>query len=707
MASPAPTALAALAVVVVAAVPGHAAAQAPPPSPGDTAAVTPQERAVSAAGRAESSIGASTAAVSLVSGPGLSQIPGTNLADVLRLVPGFALLDFDGLGHDPQTVVRGFYGGGADDYVLVMLDGELLNDLHGGRMSWDLLPPVALEAVEVVRGPSADLYGDGAVAAVVNLVSAREAPEGGVWELGGGELGSYRGGVRASGEIFTRPATFYASVRHTGGYREHAQRTVGSAGARVDVASGEGHRIDLVARWMLRDLHAPGPLPRSEADRDPRPSEIFYSYDGTKSWFARAGLDGDFALPAGFGLSAELSTELRRSNEIGTVQPMPEEGDTGERSADSERVFATVELERSDLGLPWPDRLVVGLDASLGRFDTEHRDVVSGGPVVYLLTDPDRPLIASGEGTRNSVAGFARYELRPVDRLRISVGARADALRDSFQPGLPRPGSEVTAEHGAFSPRAGLNLEWLDTDRLTGRLYATAARTFKAPTPDQLFDQRRVAVPPAVDAPISNPGLDPQRGTSLEAGAYHEARLPGGWTAGMSLATYRIRMEDEIEFDPRTFQYGNIAESLHRGVEAGLRLDGPSASSIFVNYTLQEATSRSGEHRGNALRAVPRHTLSAGAGHRLVRTLDAGVWVTHQGGTWLDEENTARLPSFTRVDARASYSVRNVELSLEVLNLFDRAYSTTGFLDPGGTDTVFVFPAAGRVLQLGLRLTGG
>ncbi len=56
------------------------------------------------------------------------------------------------------------------------------------------------------------------------------------------------------------------------------------------------------------------------------------------------------------------------------------------------------------------------------------------------------------------------------------------------------------------------------------------------------------------------------------------------------------------------------------------------------------------------------------------------------------------------VDTRASIRVNNLDISLDVMNLFNRAYSTTGFLDPGGSGSALLFPAAGQVFEVGVRL---
>ena len=69
----------------------------------------------------------------------------------------------------------------------------------------------------------------------------------------------------------------------------------------------------------------------------------------------------------------------------------------------------------------------------------------------------------------------------------------------------------------------------------------------------------------------------------------------------------------------------------------------------------------------------------------------------------LDDANTRPLKAWTRLDGRASYPVAGVRLTLDVRNLLDRAYSTTGYPDPAGSGTLLLYPAAGRVVTVGLE----
>src|SRR5690606_14615742 len=86
-------------LALVAAVASPLAAQQPPVT--RDSVVTLDELVVTA-DRAGSALGSSVASVSVVTAPQLAHTPQLTLADALRHVPGFALIGFDGLGHDPQ-----------------------------------------------------------------------------------------------------------------------------------------------------------------------------------------------------------------------------------------------------------------------------------------------------------------------------------------------------------------------------------------------------------------------------------------------------------------------------------------------------------------------------------------------------------------------------------------------------------------------------
>lgn len=90
-----------------------------------------------------------------------------SLGEILDGTPGVATRSY---GSAPaRPVIRGFDG----DRVLVMQNGERMGDLSGTAVDHAVgLDPLAMERVEVVRGPASLLYGSSAIGGVVNMFSS-------------------------------------------------------------------------------------------------------------------------------------------------------------------------------------------------------------------------------------------------------------------------------------------------------------------------------------------------------------------------------------------------------------------------------------------------------------------------------------------------------------------------------------------------------
>ena len=91
-------------------------------------------------------------------------------------------------------------------------------------------------------------------------------------------------------------------------------------------------------------------------------------------------------------------------------------------------------------------------------------------------------LDARGAARRAATAGFFQYEILVTPRVRLSVGGRADVIWDAFQPGAPSEGERATTDHFAFSPKAGVNMAYLESGQHTGHWFVHVARSFKVRT---------------------------------------------------------------------------------------------------------------------------------------------------------------------------------------------------------------------------------
>jgi outer membrane receptor protein involved in Fe transport len=283
------------------------------------------------------------------------------------------------------------------------------------------------------------------------------------------------------------------------------------------------------------------------------------------------------------------------------------------------------------------------------------------------------------------------------------MAARFDEVRDAYRATLPAPLARTTVTHRALSPKLGLNVSYLNTPRQVGNVYFSTSRSFKAPTLDQLFDQRPIPIPvPPYSVTVSNPELRPQHGTAVEAGLNHRALAAAGLTLQTTLAVYRQEMRDELDFDLERFRYINVGRSLHRGLEIGARLESETGSNAFVTLTRQSVLAENGANSGRQLKAVPRQVITSGVAARIPARLQAGLTISDVRGAFLDDANARRLPGYTRVDTRLESTGQTVRFSVDVLNIFNRSLVSTGFPDPSGTDVVYYHPAAGRVVLFGV-----
>ena len=671
--------------------PAHALAQ-------DTLPPRLLDPLIATAERTSSRLSSSMAAVTRLPLVELARTPRATLADLLRLAPGFNVVDFDGLGFDPQLMVRGFYGGGEAEYVILQIDGKPVNQLQSGVVAWDVLPPLAaIEAIEVVRGGASSLYGDAAIGGVVNIITRRSAAGRRAllrWEASGGSFGTWRAAADLSSRAAGSRLSLSGGFDRTGGYREHAERAAARANASIALSESPDGHAGLTVRAHWRELDEPGPLLESLLQRDRKGSDPLFHDDHSTDKGGALALDGSRRLTGRTQLHGTASGELRRLDAIRTLALAPGFGDTKERVAATHRGTLSLQLESSDAPLPHTDRLIVGIEASRGGRDSRYFRFVDGGR---------GQLDTEGTSARTSGALYAELLGRPVDPLRLSLGARLDLLHDSFNPETPAGQASVSGSHVAFSPKAGLNFRYLDGAASSGNLYLALGRSFKAPTLDQLYDQRTIPIPfPPFAVTTSNPELRPQYGSSVELGLYHAGSLARGLRTTASLSAYQMSMRDELDFDVASFRYVNLGRSRHRGVEAGLHLEGAGVAG-FAHYTMQAATSRSGDHSGKRLKAIPRHALTAGLSLRPGSRLGVAVVATHVRGVFLDDANTVKLPDYTRVDLQLTQQIRGVGVLLAVRNLLGSEYSSTGFLDPSGSGEAYLYPAAGRVIEFGVR----
>lgn len=669
----------------------------------DTLSVVGMDQMIITADRYESIRSESTGAITVLKGSSILQLAGVqNLGGILSQVPGFAMLHLDGAGYDVQPIVRGFYGGGEAEYVLLMIDGQPVNALETGLVNWDQIPLAAIESIEILRGGASSLYGDAAIGGVVNIITDSNTPSRYELAFAGGSFGTFEANGFARTSLGIRRLTTYGNIKSIQGYREHARRRLGGLGVGIDLLRSDRGSVTLTGSIHSRSYDVPGPLTIEQIARDRLQPSPFFQFDHNDEDTQRLALQGHIQLNVRSELRAAFVGNWRSLKGARTLPLSSEFADLKWRDFDASRLYLSTQWVRSKLFTE--DRLTIGADVQSGQLAVAWHDMITGSAEDFNGFDGAiGDLSTKGNGTRLATAAFLQYEINPVQQVRLSAGIRYDRIRDTYS---PEQNSEQEAVHTALSPKVGINLRYLASNRHVGNWYVNVARSFKTATLDQLFGQRLIPVPmPPYAISIANSDLKPQRGTSFETGLYHRAVLiPGSLNGELTLSLYHMDMEDELDFQFETFQYANIASSRHQGIELGLQLERLDLAYLRLNYTLQNVTYRSGDNKGNFVKAIPRDYLSSSITVPVLKNIRATASVQRASRIWLDDANAVKLENFSTVDFELTYTVGRFTVDFEALNLMNSLFSTTGFLDPGGSDTVLMYPAAGRAMQVGVRV---
>jgi outer membrane receptor for ferrienterochelin and colicins len=121
---------------------------------------------VVSAGKTKQSLDQTPVSLSVVTSMEIKQRNPTNIIEALETAPGVHFI-----GN--QINIRGStgYTFGAGNKVLLLLDGVPVYASDSGEFNWDMLPPLDIEQIEVLKGAGSTLWGASALGGVVNVIT--------------------------------------------------------------------------------------------------------------------------------------------------------------------------------------------------------------------------------------------------------------------------------------------------------------------------------------------------------------------------------------------------------------------------------------------------------------------------------------------------------------------------------------------------------
>lgn len=624
-------------------------------------------------------------------------------------------------GNPAVLSMRGFSG----NTINVLQDGVRVSSSTITTRDVDTW---AYERIEVLKGPSSVLYGEGALGGAVNLITRKASLEGPQVDgmLSYGSFGTQRSAIGVnqplSDTLAVRADISYSDSDSLYDVNDQNTTTFSLTGSALykpndslsmlfafdhyyDEYDGTYQGAPLVAASAARN---PSSIVKSDnglvIDRSAR--HLNYNPDGANSG-ARSNM---FRWTTDYQLNDQWSL----SNLMSYYTARREFFVSGEQTYNR----ATGKLDRTVQRIShdhqfWSDRLSLNNDITLGGY--RNRFTVG---TEYSYTDLHNP---RQNGTTTS-----------VDPIRPDVGS----FPSSADANWPGAGKNIVYQSNmdnvalftedAFNLTpdwllvAGMRYEDINLRRTVTDLNLGTRQNFHPTyepfswrvgtvynlTPDvQLYAQYSTAVTPVSSLLLissANGDFDLSKGKSVEVGA--KATVFGGRTTLLG-SLYWIRLDDILTRDPGdptlTVQGGQQTSkgmelSASTQVTSQLRVD-MGLSVVDARYDeLVEAggADRSGNHPIN----VPHTTANVSALYRLQSLpVTFGLFGKHASGFYTDTANTYFVEGHTTWDASVAYEMKNATVTLRGRNLTNAFYG-----EYSGYSATQIYLGAPRSAELGV-----
>jgi outer membrane receptor protein involved in Fe transport len=604
----------------------------------------------------------------VVSGTTVVRAPAANPYELLRQTAGLEVHDQgQGPGFAADASLRGFSSDHSTDLAL-WIDGVPINEpVNGhaeGYSDWSLIFPEAISTIDVIKGPSSPLYGNFALAGVVNVRTIERISGSRVW-FSGGAFGRGEGGVLAGFEREGSSGVFGLRGLREEGWRPHSRYQLGQGHARLVHQLSPATTLDAGVELYAAGWDSPGFLTHEQFEH----REFDVVVDPTAGGYKRRAQERVSVralLPGGVLWRSTLYATQSRWQLFLTTPPAGghHEG-TGSQTEDEDR--------RYGFGLTSAFTLVRGrVEATAGgeaRWD--HSDY-ENWLTVRRVRDH-----AHARVTARQVSGALFLEnLFDLGRhVRVSAGSRYDLLSTRS---TPQGGEEPSgATKGVFSPKLGALVHL----RRAAQLYVNVSRGFRQ-----------------TDGVIDDPSLP-----FITAWAYETGVKLDAWSVSADVALFRMDVSNEQTFDPITLRSTSGGRSRRQGMEIGLRANLADALELHGDLTINDAKYRSQvTAEGDTLSGARVFNTARYVGSAaLAFELPGSPWNARVGTNVVGpytpfEEPGVEVPAYALLHVSGGVRLGDAWLELGARNVLDRIYPE---LRAGG----FIVAGQPRTLHAALR----
>ncbi|WP_277982465.1 TonB-dependent receptor [Sphingomonas faeni] len=601
-----------------------------------------------------------------------------NTWELFARLPGVVLTDFNQGTTSGRFSIRGFNGEGEINAVKLMIDGIPSNDNAGGMTGIDMVSPLDIAAIELVRGTADPRWGLNAIAGSANILTRI----GGNYldaRLIGGAFGTVDGQVSAGVERGGFSQNYLVGYRRTDAYRDHADLDRLNLAGKWFYDFGST-RLGAIVRYSTATADEPGYLTDADAYTDRTRSYAVSATDGGTRKIGQYSLhlDSDLAdtlafSAKGYANSLDDDRYVRFSASVPQQRRLTEEWQYG----------ATAALHYHPQ-VDFLHGLMIEAGGDVQVQDNKSLRWLSDRRTLTSQTrDQDFGLTVYG--------GYLQAVIEPTDWLKITPAWRLDRVAGDFTNRLAGTTAPIN-DYGTIS-QPKLSVAITPVTGVTA--YANYGRTFQigAGSGAYLVAPRTTNVAPSI-----NEGYE--AGLKLTRGRWLEARV-ALWQQTASGELKRRLNDPSGDVD-------NLGRTRRRGIDLQLDVKPVRTVALWGSYSHQTAwivtpDPATPSQAGNAIDHVPQNVFSGGLDVTPSPKLRLSLWGNGQSSYELNPANTqGRYGDYVVLNAELAYKLTpTIEISAQLKNLANERYEYVWY---DGTQRLHA-PADPRSLFGAVRLT--
>ncbi len=646
---------------------------------------TPQETIHLKVTRSDDSSSYVTRSVSVIDQEEIQNSTALYVPDLLKSKAGIVVTKTEDNPKGMSVDIRGFGESGRTN-VLVLVDGRRTNQIDLSGTDWAAIPVSIIERIEIIRGPSAVLYGDNAAGGVINIVTKKIEP--GIHAKAETEIGLHKykrnGGTISAATDWAR-GSFHFENTQDGGWRTNTDYWANDWFGKLGVGPFYGAGLDLTAGFHKDRYGMPGALFMTDIEALGRRGSTHSQDRGwTEETFFTADPKWSFELEKnGFELSAFNSFRRRQSK-----------GSSVSTWGDWETIhhIDTYEFQPK---IQWTHRLTdwlaskmtTGIDLFSAKDSIRSGNRAPGQDEVHI--------------TKKSLGVYILETLTFWDKLLLNLGFRGAWTNYWFNQTAALTNRDTASMR---DPAFDFGIGFRYNERSIA--YFDISRSFRTPTTEEFYQNTYISWTGPVAGGL-NSGLKQQQEMNYELGIRDNTYKP----LQVAMNVFLADIKDELYYDPLTFANSNYISPTRRygfEMESSLKLFEKRWFNIkpFFNLTVQKPYFKGGDYANKIIPFVPEFKYATGFVAEPVKGFTVSAELNHLSSRFAISDPTndaAKVKAYTTVDLKARYRWRWVTAWASLTNLFDMKYSEyAGY--SSGTNQVGYYPAQGRGFVSGLSL---